>query len=833
MSKNNVDLSRRQTLKTLGVVATLPLVMQTGLFASENVSKNIKFIKDGEVVTGAHWGILKLTIKDGKIIKSEPYKKTSNIKNPFQEYTADLVYAKDRIKYPYVRKSYLENPDNPKRELRGADEWVRVSYDEAIKLIAKELKKTIKATGNDSIFAGSYGWKSPGNMQNSRILLHRFMNSIGGFTGTLGDYSTAASQIIMPHVLGTIEVYEQQTSWPLVLEHSNVVVIWGANPYTTLKIAWTVSDEQGLKYLEELKNSGKKVIVIDPIKSETCKYLDARWISPLPNTDVALMFGMMYELYTSKKYDEDFLQNYTVGFDKFLPYLLGESDGVAKTPKWAAEITKIDEAIIKGLAHLFFDNRTMIMSGWGMQRAHHGEQPHWALVTLCCMLGQIGLPGGGFGLSYHYSNGGTPDAKAGIIGGMSSGMSTGGTGQSWLQKATNSAFPVARIADALLNPGKTIDHNGKKITYPKLDFIYWVGGNPLVHHQETNTNLKAWRKPRTVVVNEIFWTPTARMADIVMPITTSYERNDISMVGDYSNLAITPMKQAVEKVGESRNDYEVFSDLAKEFGQDIFERYTENKTDMQWIEQFYENAKMQAKSMDLENLNGVVMKPFAEFWEDNKPVEFMQTQEGFEYVRYADFRDDPILEPLGTPSGLIEIYSEVIEKMNYDDCKAHPAWFEPIEWLGMKEKPAEFHMISTHSDGRLHSQLNNTSLRDTYAIANREPIWINTEDAKEKNIKTGDLVRVFNKRGEVLAGAFVTDDIIKGVVRLCEGAWYDPLDPSKENTLDKNGSANVLTMDIPSSKLANGNISHTCLVNIEKSDLDPELTIFKQPKIKA
>lgn len=828
----SVNLSRRNSLKTIGAAFCVPFFMKMNLFAAENATKNFKIIKDGEVITGAHWGVLKLTIKNGKIVKSEPLNKTSSIKNPLQHYTADLVYAKDRVKYPYVRKSYLENPDSPKPELRGSDEWVRVSYDKAIKLIANELKKTIKASGNTSVFAGSYGWKSPGNMQNARILLHRFMNQIGGFTGTLGDYSTGASQIIMPHVLGTIEVYEQQTSWPLVLENADVVVIWGADPYSTLKIAWTVSDEQGLKYLEELKKSGKKVIFIDPIKNATCKFLNAQWIAPLPNTDVAMMLGMMYELYESKKYDQKFIETYTTGFDKFLPYLLGKTDNTPKTPKWASQICKIDEKTIKELAHTLYDNKTMIMSGWGMQRAHHGEQPHWALVTLCAMLGQIGKPGCGFGLSYHYSNGGTPDAKAGIVGGISSGAANVGTGQSWLQKATDSAFPLARISDALLNPGKTIDHNGKKITYPKIDFIYWAGGNPLVHHQNTNEFIKAWKKPRTIVVNEIYWTPTARMADIVMPVTTIYERDDISMIGDYANLGITPMKQAVEKIGESKNDYEIFTDLAAEFG--VKDKYTENKSDTQWIKEFYESARDQAKKMQLEELNGVVMKPFEEFWADNKPITFLQTQEGFEYNRYGDFIEDPILEPLGTPSGLIEIYSEVIEKMNYDDCKAHPTWFEPIEWLGMKNKPAEFHLVTSHPEDRLHSQLNNTSLRDEYAISNLEPIWINSEDAKAKGIKTGDVVRVFNARGEVLAGAKVTDDIIKGVVKLCEGAWYDPLDPTKANTLDKNGSANVLTIDIPTSKLANGNISHTGLVNIEKfTGKVPELTIFKQPKIKA
>ena len=165
--------------------------------------------------------------------------------------------------------------------------------------------------------------------------------------------------------------------------------------------------------------------------------------------------------------------------------------------------------------------------------------------------------------------------------------------------------------------------------------------------------------------------------------------------------------------------------------------------------------------------------------------------------------------------------------MNYDDCAAHPKWFEPVEWLGMKNKPAKFHLITVHPTDRLHSQQNNTSLRDNYAIANREPLLINTKDAAKLGIKNGDLVRVYNARGEALAGAEVSDDIIPGVVRLREGAWYDGFGDG----LCKNGCANTLTIDIPTSKLANGNISHTGLVNIEKyKGTAPELTAFKAPK---
>lgn len=819
------DQKRRSILKFAALFAAVPFVdtiTNRGKLLASGIEKfTTSLVTNGEVVTGAHWGMLKLTIKDGKIVKSAPYEITSKIKNPLQEVTDDLVYAKDRIKYPMVRKSYLANPNSPKPELRGGDEWVRVSYDEAIKLIANELKKTRKQKGNNSIFAGAYGWKSSGNMHNSRTLLHRFMKATGGFIGTLGDYSSAAAQIIMPHVVGTLETYEQQTSWPLVLENSKVVVLWGANPLDTLKIAWTVSEQMGFKYFEELKNSKIKVICIDPVKTSTCEYLNAQWIAPNPNTDVALMLGVAYELYESKKYNAKFIEEYTEGFDKFLPYLLGKTDKTPKTPKWASSICDVDEKIIKQLAHTIYDNRTMLMSGWGMQRAHHGEQPHWMLVTLASMLGQIGLAGGGFGLSYHYSNGGSPTAKASIVGGITIGNDSG-AGAEWLNDASNSSFPVARIADALLNPGATIDFNGRKITYPDIDFIYWVGGNPLVHHQDTNRLIKAWRKPRTIVVNEFYWTPTARMADIVMPTTTSYERDDISMSGDYSNLNIVPMKQAVKAQFEAKSDYEIFSSLAKEFG--VYEQYTENKTPLEWIESFYN------KAYDLAKKQQIVMPTFRDFWKANKPITFDVPYENTQFIRYADFIEDPILSPLGTPSGKIEIYSSTIEKMKYDDCKPHPTWLEPVEWVGMKNKPAQFALVSPHPALRLHSQLNNTRLRDKYAVNNREPIWINTADAKEKGIKSGDLVRVFNKRGQILTGAIVTDGIKQGSVKIQEGAWYAPEAGGQIGTLCTNGNANVLTIDIPTSKLASGNIAHTALVNIEKfKGKAPKLNIFNQP----
>lgn len=835
-------MKRRNFLKLGAAVSALPLIPSSMLAADKLTALK----KNGEILTAARWGILKASVKNGKIVKSAPWKITSKIPNTLQNTMADLVYN-TRIKAPMVRKSYLADPDNPKPELRGLDEWIEVKYEDAIKLVARELKKTREQKGASSVFAGSYGWQSTGNVHVSRTLLHRFMNLSGGFTGVTGDYSTGAAQVIMPHVTGSNQVYEQQTSWPVVLESSKIVVFWGLNPISTLRVAWTSSDEQGFKYFEQLKNSDKEIIIIDPIKTVSGKYFEgkARWITPRPNTDVAMMLGMAQHLYSQGKYDKEFLQNYTVGFEKFVPYLTGQSDGVAKTPEWASEICGISADVIKELAIKFYENRTMIMAGWGIQRAHHGEQAHWMIVTLCAMLGQIGLAGGGFGFSYHYANGGAPTCAGGVIGGMNAasvgvvkdgkflGLAQdqkqgGEAAQAWLVNTAKVAFPLARIADALLNPGKTIDANGTKITYPKIDFIYWVGGNPIVHHQDTNTNIKAWRKPRTIVVNEIYWTPTAKMADIVFPTTTEYERNDITMSGDYSNMHIIPMKQVVAKQHGAKDDYQIFTDLCKAYADGLAEVYTDGgKTEMDWIKEFYEGA---ANAVNANTALGIQMPSFEQWWEKNEPTEFYETPENAAYVTFEDFRNDPVLEALGTPSGLIEIYSDTIEAMNYKDCGAHPMWFEPVEWLGMKDKPAKFHLLSLHPLDRLHSQQSNTSNRKRYAVADREPVLINTEDAKELGIKQGDLVRVYNARGEILAGANVSDDIMRGVVQIFEGTWYDP----NAEGLCKNGNPNVLTIDLPTSELANGNISHTALVDIElykhKAGEDIKLTAFMPPK---
>lgn len=360
----------------------------------------------------------------------------------------------------------------------------------------------------------------------------------------------------------------------------------------------------------------------------------------------------------------------------------------------------------------------------------------------------------------------------------------------------------------LERPGGTLDWNGKQLKYPDVKLVYWVGGNPFVHHQERKRLIAAWRKLETVIVHDSQWTPTARFADIVLPATTTFERDDIEQVGDYSLRYIIALKKAVEPVGEARDDYEIFRAIAAKFGKE--REFTEGKSQLDWIRGFYEDARKQAQQKKVD------MPAFEAFWNGPGFVEFPVSKEAQEFVRYGAFRKDPLLEPLGTPSGKIEIFSRNIEKMAYDDCPPHPTWMEPFERTGRSDSKYPLHVATSHPQFRLHSQLNGTVLRKEYNVAGREPCLINPQDAQARGIANGDVVRVFNDRGELLAGAVVTDSVRPGVIRINEGGWYDPVDASQPGSLCKYGDVNALSSDRPTSKLGQGNCGHSIIGQVEK-----------------
>ncbi|WP_066738579.1 trimethylamine-N-oxide reductase TorA [Cupriavidus sp. D384] len=812
-----LSTSRRRFIK--GVLATGALGSSPALLASGAGKQAPAGVS--EVLTGSHWGAFYARVEKGRVTGVRPWEKDPRPSHQLPG-VIDSIYSPTRIRYPMVRRAWLEKGPGADRAGRGKGDFVRVSWERALDLVAKELDRVRRKHGPTSIFAGSYGWKSPGKLHNCQTLLSRAMTVNGGFVSRSGDYSTGAAQVILPYVVGSIDVYEQPTVWPVLEAHTELMVFWAADPMVTNQIGWQVPDHGAYPGMEALRKKGVKVICIDPVRTETCQYFDAEWIAPRPHTDVAMMLGIAHTLYSENLHDAKFLARYTTGFDRFVPYLTGKSDGVPKDAAWAEAICGIPANTIRELARRFAANRTMLAAGWSIQRQHHGEQSHWMLVTLASMLGQIGLPGGGYGFTYHYANGGSPTATGPVLPGIIGGAKPP-AGSEWLEAGGTESIPVSRIVDMLENPGKPYDFNGRRSKYPDIRLAYWVGGNPFMHHQDRNRMLKAWQKLDTFIVHDFQWTATARHADIVLPCTTSYERNDIEGIGDYAMSHILAMRKVVDPVFEARNDYDIFADICERMG--TRKAFTEGRDEMGWIRSFYEAGRVQARGKRLE------MPVFDVFWNSNKPLAFPISDEARGFIRHKAFRDDPLLNALGTASGRIEIYSANIARMKYDDCPPHPTWMEPIEWLGGPGAKYPLHIVSSHPKDRLHSQLCGTVLRKHYAIQGREPCLMHPDDARARGIADGDIVRVFNDRGQILAGVRLTADIRQGAIRICEGGWYDPVEGGQPGSLCRYGDVNNLTTGIGTSKLAQGNCGHTGMVQVERfRGKAPDVDVFHAPR---
>ena len=546
-------------------------------------------------------------------------------------------------------------------------------------------------------------------------------------------------------------------------------------------------------WLKKLAARGTHVVSITPLRNDTPDFLNPEWIAPRPNTDVALMLGLAHTLVSEDLHNPHFLATHAVGADQFLSYVMGDADGQAKSADWASEICDVPADTIRTLARRIAAGRTMIATSYSLQRGDHGEQTFWMTMALACLLGQIGLPGGGFGFGYGSMHGqGNPVPK------MPSLTHSAGT------NPTGSFIPVARVTDLLLNPGGEYDFDGERRTYPDTKLIYWCGGNPFHHHQDLNRLLDGWRRPDTGIVNEPWWTPTAKLADIVLPATTTLERNDIGHSS--RDRFLVAMNQIVTPQFQSKNDFDIFRGLAQRL--DIEAAFTEGRDEDAWLRHLYDQAREGAGPLANR------MPDFDAFWEQGI-LELDAPEKP--HVVYESFRADPAANPLPTPSGKFEIFSETIAGFGYDDCPGHPVWREPAEWLGgQTAKTWPLHLISNQPKHKLHSQLDFVGPSRAAKQDGREPVFLSPGDAQARSIQDGDLVRLYNGRGETLAVAVISDDVRDGVAQLPTGAWFDPADWAATSSLERHGNPNVLTLDKGTSKLGQGPISHTTLVEVEK-----------------
>ncbi|SFB55822.1 biotin/methionine sulfoxide reductase [Rhizobium sp. NFR07] len=756
--------------------------------------------------TAAHWGVYEIIPDDagGVSIRSAA---EDGDPSPIGLHMASDALKRVRIARPAIRRSWLEHGPGSNQLLRGREPFVEVEWDVALDLLAGEFKRIRETFGNEAIFGGSYGWASAGRFHHAQSQVHRFLNLIGGYVSHVDSYSLGAGKVILPHVVsGLSPLLNQHTSWDVMASNTELFVTFGGIPVKNAQISQGGPGRHrvvaGMRGMEE---AGTRFVNVSPVGDNMP--VESEWLAIRPNTDTAMMLAIAHVLHKDGLADFAFLKSHCVGYERFADYLTGAADGIAKTPAWASEICGVAAGRIETLAREMASHRTMLNISWSLQRAVHGEQPFWMLITLAAMVGQIGLPGGGFGVGYGAMNSVGNDNIRFKFGDFPQG-----------QNPLKTFIPVARIADMLLNPGSVFTYNGKSHAYPDIRLVYWAGGNPFHHHQDLNRLLQAWQKPETIIVNEPYWTPTAKRADIVLPVTTSLERNDIAAASGED--FVVAMKKVEEPFGQSRNDFDIFNALARRMDVD----FSEGLDEQGWLRRLYEVSRENAAAQHIQ------MPGFDDFWHQGL---FDLGPQAKPIVMLDDFRRAPAENPVSTPSGRIEIFSETIAGFCLADCAGHPTWREPTEWLGARTPgDGRLHLISDQPVRRLHSQLDASPHSREGKVAGREPIHINPADAAVRDIADGDLVEVFNERGRLISAAVVSEAIMPGVLRLSTGAWFDM---DHDARIEKHGNPNAVTLDIPASSLSQGCSAQTCLVDIRRLDPKQAMPVlaFEHPDFQA
>jgi biotin/methionine sulfoxide reductase len=750
------------------------------------------FAKRG-IPHSSHWGAFSVLRRDDGI-EVLPHPRDSD-PSPLLGNIPDSVAHRARITRPMVRRGWLERGLGSDRH-RGRDEFVPVDWPHALDLVAAELRRVYRDYGPRGIYGGSYGWASAGRFHDAPRQLHRFLNVAGGYVRSVGSYSSGAASVILPHVIGPQEaVAGNNVSWEELVEHSALVLAFGGMALKNNDVGGGGTGEHIARArLRAARRRGAEFHLISPLCDDLPGEINAVWHPIRPGTDVPFMLGLAHTLVGEGLHDRAFLDRYCVGYEIFEAYLLGRNDGRPKDAAWAAGICGLPVDEITGLARRAAGRRTLVTCSQSLQRAEHGEQPVWMGVVLAAMLGQIGLPGGGFAYALgSTSNTGKPPLAVPLP---------------TLPIERNSIadfIPVACIADMLLHPGEAFDFNGQQVTYPEIKLVYWAGGNPFHHHQALNRLRTAFAQPETVVVHDSVWTATARHADIVLPATVTLEREDIG--GSPGDPLLVAMHRAVPAYAGAQDDYDIFCGLAQRLG--VADPFTEGRSARQWLHHLYEPTRRALLEY------GAEAPDFDEFWERGEVV--LPTLPWNGGIVRA-FRRDPQAAPLPTPSGRIEIVSARIAGFGYADCPGHPAWMPPSD---RSDSRFPLQLIANQPATRLHSQLDFGATSMASKIKGREPVRIHPQDAAARGIRDGDVVRLYNGHGACLAGAVLSEALRPGVAQLSTGAWYDPEDQTNDNPMCVHGNPNVLTRDAGTSKLAQGCTGQLTAIEIERYDGPP------------
>ena len=524
---------------------------------------------------------------------------------------------------------------------RGDGLFEEITWEEAVDLIAKEMKRTRETYGPSSRYV-HYGWGVEAVL-NGNSMARRLLRLDGGHLNYYNSYSTACTNYTTPYLYGT----QYSGSSFDTLEDSKLIILWAQNPAET-------KFDNLMDCLRKAKKNGARIIVVDPRKTPTVKALGAEWIGIKPTTDCALMDAMSYVIWREDLYDHFFVEERCLGFDKYFAYLKGKEDGIAKTPAWAAKITGISEECIVELARSYANTKpAALMQGYGGQRHSNGEQFTRGGIALACLTGNVGISGGW----------------------------ASGAGQCQIVDMPSMPMPENPVKEEI-----SVFTWTDAILQGKIKMLFSIAGNALINQHSDINRTKQILEDETmcefIVCSDLFMTSSAKYADLVLPATSLLEdENLITPWNQGSFLGVS--NQVIPPIGESRFEFEWLREVAEKL--DIAEEFSCGHSDYkEWLKQIYEDYR----SADMPSYEELKKEGIYRFPNPPKVVAFEAQRKGE--------------KPFDTPSGKVEIYSPTLEAMDDDRIPSVPGYVEVKEGPGKSEK-YPLQLIGWHTKGRAHS----------------------------------------------------------------------------------------------------------------------------------
>jgi len=734
---------------------------------------------------------LRFHVKDGKIIRVEG-DDTADADNQLRaclrcRSIRGYIYHPERLKYPLKRAG-------PK----GSGKFERISWNEALDTVADKIKEVIEKYGNQSLLLISNGGYF-GSLHLPAAAYFRLFNLLGGFSTSYGNISSqgAVFGTQASYGFGQIFVGHSKEDWL----NSKLIILWGYDP------ARMIGGTNTLWHLIKAKENGAKVVAIDPRYTDTALTVADQWIPIIPGTDTAMMAAMAHIMIKENLHDQEFLDKFTHGFDKYKAYVMGDEDGIPKTPEWAENICGVKASTIIELTREYATTKPAALEdAQGPARSYMGGQYTRAAIALTAMTGNIGKPGGSACGGLH----GIPYAhmfrSIAIPPGVNKAYPKGPSlrGNINPRDRLNKKVHVNKVFDAILK-GKAGGYpfDAKFAMFFQCNFVNQIGN--------ANLSRKAMqREDLFTVVPEIWMTPTAQYADIVLPVTSFAARSDLTRPWP-SGPYFGHMNKAIEPIGECKDDIRIAEELAKRLGIENFEL---DKVVNEFMKAARKSVKEEIadlsdedKMLRLFTVVGGDLKQYIKDYKKYKEDGVYRIPLKEPYVAFKENIDDFENKPFATPSGKIEIFSDQIASWNNPMCppipKYVPTWENRDDPLAEKY-PLQF--LSFHPRHSVHSELQKVEWLQEIGL---HRLWINPVDAEERGIRDGDIVLVFNERGTLSVNAWVTRRIIPGVVAMPEGAWYNP----DEEGIDRGGCANTLTKDAMSEGGAAA--LKTCLVQVK------------------